>query len=211
MSSETTARDSKPVDIHGHRQSAFNIEQIVLGRWSPRAMSGEPITDDELMTLFEAARWAPSSGNSQPWRFIYAKRDTRHWNVLFELLRPKNQSWCASGAVLVVVASLMRDNEIGRELLTHSYDTGAAWENIAIQGAAMGLIVHGMQGFDYQRARSVLGIPEDVAVEAMFVVGRPGSHENLAEDLQKKERPSGRKPLAEIAFEGTFPPCRDRS
>src|SRR3989338_8820933 len=83
----------------------YPINPLLLNRWSPRAMSGESLTEDELMSLFEAARWAPSSYNNQPWRFIYAKRDTMHWERLFNLLGDFNKSWTLKAAVLVVVIS----------------------------------------------------------------------------------------------------------
>ena len=87
---------------------------------------------------------------------------------------------------------------------THSYDTGAAWQNVALQGCRMGLVVHGMAGFDYDRARDVVGAPEECAVEAMIAVGRPAPVETLTESLREREIPSGRKAVAEFAFPGVF-------
>ena len=90
-------------------------------------MSGEPIPQDELNRLFEAARWAPSSGNTQPWRILYAHRDTEHWPVFFDLLVERNKMWCRNAAVLLVFISRLTNEQTGRPLVTHSYDTGAAW------------------------------------------------------------------------------------
>jgi len=167
-------------------------------------MSGEGIADDELMALFEAARWAPSSYNNQPWRFIYAKRETVHWDRLFGLMVEFNQSWTFNAAVLIVVISKKTFDFNGEECRTHSFDTGAAWENLALEASARGLVAHGMQGFDYDRARIELNIPDDHQVEAMIAIGKPGQKEKLPEALQEKETPSDRRPLSEIIKEGAF-------
>ena len=166
-------------------------------------MSGEPISKEELMTLFEAARWAPSASNIQPWRFIYAMRDTPEFDTLFSLLIDFNKDWCKNASVLVVTIShnLTYKSTPAR---THSFDTGAAWENFALQASTMNLIAHGMEGFDYERAKIELGIPDDYSVEMMIAVGKHGNIEDLPEALQPREKPSDRKPLEEIVFEGKF-------
>lgn len=179
-------------------------DPLFPGRWSPRAMSGEPISDDELMILFEAARWAPSSMNNQPWRFVYARRDTPHWETLFGLLSEGNKSWCVNAAVLCVVVSKDTFDRSGKSSRTHSYSTGAAWMSLALQTTMRDLVVHGMQGFSYDRAREELGVPEGYTVEAMFAVGRPGDPADLPESKQGQEHPSGRKPITETVFEGRF-------
>jgi nitroreductase len=186
------------------RPVEHQVDRLFVDRWSPRAMSGEPIGHEELLTLCEAARWAPSSGNLQPWRILYAHRDTPEWPLFFDLLNPRNQTWCAAAAALVVFLSKTMNPESGRTIQTHSYDTGAAWQNFALQGTRSGLVVHGMQGFDYERARAVLDVPPEFAVEAMAAVGLPGSMDRLPEDLQARERPNSRRPLANTAFEGRF-------
>lgn len=186
------------------RKAQYPIADIILNRWSPRAMSGEPITDQELMTLFEAARWAPSSFNNQPWRFIYANRSSIHWDKLYNLLVPANQSWAKNAAVLVVIVSHNNFEYNNTPSRTHSFDTGSAWENLALQGHANGLVVHGMEGFDYERAKKELLVPDDYTVEAMCAIGKPGSLDVLPPELQKKEEPSDRKPISELIFEGAF-------
>ena len=117
-------------------------------------MSGEPISEPELLTLFEAAHWAPSSGNSQPWRFLYARRDTEHWPLFFDLLNENNKTWCHRAAALIVFISRTTHEQSGRVLVTHSYDTGSAWMSLAYQGWMQGLVVHGMAGFDYDARES---------------------------------------------------------
>lgn len=187
-----------------NRQTEFPIHPIFVNRWSPRAMSGEEITNDELMSLFEAARFAPSSYNNQPWRFIYAKRNTPQWTKLFNLMIEFNQSWTKNAAVLMVVVSKKNFDFNGKESITHSFDAGAAWENLALQATTMGLVSHGMQGFDYDKAKTELHIPDDYQVEAMIAIGKPGKKEDLPADLLEKEKPSERKKLGEIVFEGEF-------
>jgi nitroreductase len=180
------------------------VDPLFVDRWSPRAMSGEPISTDELFVLFEAARWAPSSGNLQPWRMLYAHRDTPDWPVFFGLLNEGNRTWCRNAAVLVVVASQQTNSRTGAPLKTHSYDTGAAWQSIALQGSRSGLVVHGMAGFDYDRARQDLHIPESWRVEAMIAMGRPGRVEDLSEALQARETPSQRHPVTSFVYQGVW-------
>jgi len=186
------------------RETKYPVDKIFLDRWSPRALSGEAISEEELMTLLEAARWAPSSYNNQPWRILYARRDTEHWPRFFDLLVGGNQAWAKNAAVLLVFVSKTTFDFNGETYPTHSFDTGAAWENLALQATMNGLVAHGMQGFDYERARTELNIPEGFRVEAMIAVGRPGRAEDLPEALRAREEPSPRKSLEEIAREGPF-------
>ena len=186
------------------RAADHPIDPLFIDRWSPRAMSGEPLAQDELLRLFEAARWAPSSGNSQPWRMLYAHRDTEHWPRFLGLLAEGNKAWCVHAAVLVVFVSQTLRAGTDRVLPTHSYDTGSAWMSLAYQGWISGYVVHGMAGFDYDRARSELGVPNDFHVNAMCAIGHPGPLENLPEPLRERETPSPRKKVEEFAFEGQW-------
>src|SRR4030095_8325996 len=186
------------------RKDDHPIANIVLDRCSPRAMTGEPIAQEDLMVLFEAARWAPSSYNYQPWRFLYAHRDGEYWQTFFDLMVEFNQNWARNAAVLVVFISRTHFDFNGEPAPTHSFDTGAAWENLALQGSLSGLVVHGMQGFDYERARTALHIPKGFQVEAMCAIGKPADSATLAEDLRAKEKPSDRRKLEETTCEGPF-------
>lgn len=188
------------------RKPNYPLQPIIQNRWSPRAMTGEEMSDEELMPLFEAARWAPSSYNGQPWRFLYAKRNTPHFERFFGLMVEFNQSWTKNASVLLVIISRKTFEHNGKPSVTHSYDTGAAWENLALEGTARGYVVHGMEGFDYEKARRELKIPDEYQVEAMAAIGKPAPKESLAPDLQKKEAPSPRRPLQEIIMEGMFKP-----
>ncbi|MEK6742234.1 MAG: nitroreductase family protein [Nitrospirota bacterium] len=194
------------IDIKGQdfRKPDHDISPMFVNRWSPRSMSGGEISREELMRMLEASRWAMSSMNNQPWRFLYAFRNTPHWDRFFGLLTPNNQGWCKNAAALIVVVSKKTFDHNGKPARTHSYDTGAAWYSFALQGVMMGLVVHGMQGFDYDRAALELGVTDEHQVEAMAAVGRPGNKEDLPRALQEREVPSQRKKVEEIAFEGGF-------
>jgi nitroreductase len=186
------------------RQSKYKINPLILHRWSPRSMTGEELDDDTIMSLFEAARWAPSSYNNQPWRFIYAKRNTSHRDKLFNLLAEPNKVWTKNAAVLVVVIARKNFEQNEKYSITHQFDAGAAWENLALEASSRGLVAHGMQGFDYEKARIDLEIPDNFDVMSMIAIGKKGPKENLPLELQNKEFPNNRKPLNEIVMEGLF-------
>ena len=199
------ADDIKLIRGSAVRKPDYSIEPVLLDRWSPRAMSGEEVSQEELMRLFEAARWAPSSFNAQQWRALYACRNTEHWQTFFDLLVDANKAWAKNAAVLVVFVSRKFFDHNNEPSMTHSYDCGAAWENFALQGFQQGLVVHGMEGFDYERARKELRIPDKFQVEAMAAVGKPGSKKALPEKLQAGESPNARRKVSQSAFEGHFP------
>lgn len=180
------------------------ITSLLAQRWSPRSMTGEPLPHDELLSLFEAARWAPSSYNNQPWVFLYAQRDTEHWDLFFNLLVEFNQSWTKNAAALVVVVSRKNFYHNEKPCPTHSFDTGAAWMSLAIEATSRGLVAHGMAGFDYEKARKDLEIPDDYQVEAMIAIGKQAPKEKLPPALQEKEAPAPRKSLKEFLRNGKF-------
>ena len=191
-------------EIAKTRKPGYEVNHLILNRWSPRSFSGETLSDSDLFALFEAARWAPSSFNNQPWRFIYAKRDSKYWDTIFNLLGDFNKQWCANASALVVIISKKTFDYNGKPSITHQFDSGAAWENLALQATSQGLVTHAMQGFDYERARKDLEIPEDYHVMALVAIGKKGAKEKLAPELQQREAPSDRKPLSEIVMEGKF-------
>ncbi len=186
------------------RVAQYPIEPMFLHRWSPRAMNGQPLSEDSLWRLFEAAHWAPSGGNSQSWRFVYAIAGEPEFAGLFDLLADGNKLWCdRAGALLVVLSQSVLEN--GRANPTHAFDAGAAWMSLALQGSAMGLVVHGMAGFDAERARVTLDVPDNLAVNIMIAVGHPGRVEDLPEKLRPREQPSLRRPVKELVVKGRFP------
>ena len=188
-----------------HRTADHPIEELFLRRWSPRAMTGEAVSEDDLNRLFEAARWAPSTYNEQEWRFLYATNGSEEWPLFFDLLTEGNQSWCSNAGVLIVGLSCKTFAKNGKPNPVHTLDCGLATENLLLQGAAMGLVCHGMAGFDRSKARAALAVPDDFDVEVMVAVGYPGRIEDLPENYQEMDRnPSGRKPLDEIRRRGKF-------
>jgi nitroreductase len=188
-----------------YRHPDHPVDPLFPGRWSPRSMDGSHVDRPTLMTLFEAARWSPSCNNAQPWRFIYAPRGSEAWPGFLDLLTPRNKLWCAQAGALVVIASRNDFEHNGKPNKTHSFDAGAAWMSLALQASLLGLIAHGMAGFDYGRAIEAVGLPDGYSVEAMCAIGRPAPAENLPEDLRGQEKPNGRKPVTETVFEGKFP------
>lgn len=187
-----------------HRTADHPIESLFIRRWSPRAMNGKPISEKQMLTLFEAARWAPSTYNEQEWRFLYARRDTPQWPLFFDLLMEANQAWCKNAALLVVIVAHKVFARNGKPNPVHIFDVGSAWENLALQATAMGLVSHGMAGFDFDKARTALRVPDDYAVAAMFAIGQPGDPDQLPEEMRKIEVPSGRRPVRESICEGEF-------
>jgi nitroreductase len=166
---------------------------------------GESLGDDELFSLFEAARLAPSSFNCQLWRFIIARRQNpEEFERFFSLLTPGNQVWTKNVSTLIVGASRTRFEHNDKPSITHSFDAGAAWENLALEATRRELVAHAMQGFDYERAKTELSIPTDFDVNAMIAIGRRAPAENLPDKYRAMERPSPRRPLNEIVFEGAF-------
>lgn len=188
-----------------NRESTYPILPLLLSRVSSRAFSEERLTEDELMALFEAARWAPSSYNNQPWRFVYARRGEKEWDTLFNVLIDFNKSWTNKADTLVAVISRNNFEHNNKPARTAHLDTGAAWMSLAIEAHSRNIIAHGMEGFDADALKKNLQIPDSFTVEAMIAIGKQGNKEDLSEELKKREIPSIRKPLTDIIAKGTFP------
>jgi nitroreductase len=190
------------------RNADHPIDKLFLERWSPRAFTGEEISEGTLRTLFEAARWAPSAFNAQPWRFLYARRDNAHWDKFLNLLIPFNQSWAKTASALVFIISEETTAVPGKEgrvpSHSHSFDAGAAWAQLSLQATLLGWHTHGMTGIEFDRVYTELKIPAGFRVEAAVAIGKQGPKTLLPEALQEREVPSGRKPVTEIALEGGF-------
>jgi nitroreductase len=189
-------------EIAEYRDPAHEVDPSFVNRWSPRAMTGDSLDQDDLLPLFEAARWAPSSYNNQHWRFVYATPADGEWDEFVDLLSEANREWATDAAALVVILSKTTFDHNGEPAPTHSFDTGAAHENLALEGARRGLVIHGMQGFDYDAARDLFNLTEKYAVEAMTAIGVQ-DESAMGED---GEHPNQRKELDEIVFAGDFTP-----
>jgi nitroreductase len=191
------------------RTADHPIEAIFLERWSPRAFTGEPIPDADLKTIFEAARWAPSSFNAQPWRFLYAKRDAPAFPRFLGLLVQGNQIWAKNAAVLAILVSEKALHPPGKSESapshTHSLDAGAAWAYLALEASILGYAAHGMIGFDVPRTAAELNVPDDFRVEMAFALGRIADKSILPEALAEREQPNSRNPQTDFVFEGAFP------
>ena len=188
------------------RTADHDIDPIFLNRWSPRAFTGEAMPRDLLMSLFEAARWAPSAFNGQPRRFVYAHRGTPEGEPLFGALMEYNQAWVANASVLAFCLSDRFRRKPGAEPAenrSHSFDAGAAWACLALQAHHIGWAAHGMGGFHVDKAHAATGAPEsDYRVEAAIAIGRPTDASVLPESFRAREVPSGREPLERFVFEG---------
>ena len=190
------------------RAAAHPIKPFFVARWSPRAFDRSRIGDDELLTLFEAARWAPSSFNHQPWRFVYAHREGPDWERFVGLLLPFNAGWARQASALVFILSdtliQLPGSDAPRPSHSHSFDAGASWAYLALQASLDGFVTHGMTGVDFDRARVELAVPDQFRIEAVIAIGRIGDKAQLPPPLQGREAPSPRRPLSELVSEGRF-------
>lgn len=182
------------------------IHDLIAHRWSPRAFSDRPIEPVQLRSLFEAARWAPSSYNEQPWSFLIATHDDPdQYKKLLSCYGEYNQGWVPP-AYLIGIAVAKRKFDRGHKPNRHHlHDVGMALQNLAIQATAMGLASHFMAGFDVDKTRRTFNVPEDYEPATAFVVGHPGDPATLPDDLRKQETgPRTRKPITTFVFTGRF-------
>jgi nitroreductase len=190
--------------IHNPRTPETEVDSVFVDRWSPRVFLSDPIPEHQLRALFEAARWAPSSNNEQPWLFLYA-RTPEDRERFAGVLNSRNREWASHAPVLMFVLARRNFAASGKPNRTAPFDTGAAWMSLALQARRLGLHAHGMAGFDVEQAYEVLGVPRDeYEIIAAIAVGRRGDPARLAERDAARELPNTRKPLAEVAREGGF-------
>ena len=188
-----------------NRQTDTALNPMFLNRWSPRAFDGSTMSADDLRTILDAGRWAPSSFNYQPWRFLYATRDdAANWSRFLDLLIPFNAIWAKEASVLLFILSETTMGSPDKPSHSHSFDAGAAWSAIALQSHLLGYHAHGMVGIDMDKTKAELGVPDGFRIEAAVAIGRMGDPATLPEKLQEREVPSPRKPLNEIAYPGNF-------
>lgn len=184
----------------------YPVHELIRDRWSPRAFSEKPVRPDVLRSLFEAARWAPSSNNEQPWAFLVATKDDHeaHARMLSTLVE-FNQGWAKHAPVLAIAVSELAFAANGNPNRNAFYDTGAAVANLSAEATARGLLVHQMGGFDPHKVIELFQIPKGWEPIAAFVVGYPGDPESLPESLRQRElAPRSRKPLADFVMSGNW-------
>jgi len=202
-----TTLDIVDEEIQAMRKADHDIPALFLNRWSPRAFSEEPVDDSTLFRILEAARWAPSSVNEQPWRFIVARTPEDRARFL-DFLMPGNQEWNRTVPVIIVITGKKTYANTGfydgNPNPTYQFDCGTAWGFLALAAHQFGLITHGMSGFDPQKARETLEIPDDYDPIAVIALGYRGDKSALSEKLQEREVPSTRRPLEELVMEGKF-------
>lgn len=178
-----------------------------VARWSPRSFTDRTMTEDEVMTLLEAARWAPSASNHQPWRFVWALRGEAGFAAIRDTLTGNNPLWAGKAAALIVMVS--KDKVANRDGVevpnrTAGFDSGAAWMSLALQAQEQGLVAHAMGGFDADRLAPAIHLPDSHTLHCVVAVGKQGPAEALPDALRDREKASGRKPLSETALRGGF-------
>jgi nitroreductase len=190
----------KPAD------NVYPIHDLLRGRWSPRAFSERPVEPEKLRSLFEAARWAPSSNNEQPWSFVVATKDNEPgYRRLFDCLKEGNKKWAFRAPVLALSVAHLTFEDDGTPNRHAFHDTGMAVFSLVIQATALGLIVHQMAGYDVEKARNDLKIPAGHDPVAMIAIGYPGDPDQLAEPYWTREfKPRERYPIDRFVFSGEW-------
>jgi nitroreductase len=184
-----------------HAPDGAGVEHLIRRRWSPRAFADKEVSADDLKKLFEAARWAASSFNEQPWRFLVGRRGDETYKKIFGALVEFNQSWAKSAPVLVLSVAKKTFSASGQPNRYGLHDTGAATTLLSLQATANGLHTHSMAGFDAEQARASFAIPSDYDIGAVTALGYFGDPESLPDQMQKTEvAPRQRKPLEEFVF-----------
>jgi nitroreductase len=185
-------------------ETSVPVHPLIAARWSPRALDPDgKVTDEQLRAVLEAARWAPSNGNTQPARFLVGRRGDDTFERIFDLLSKRNQGWAHPAAVLLL-ACAVTVNEKGSVPMP-VYGVGLAAENLVLQAVAEGLVAHQMGGFNREGAKLVFSLPADVEPQVVIALGTLGSPDLLDEERRAKElAPRRRKPLSEIAFTGEW-------
>ena len=190
----------KPADV------AHPIHALLQRRWSPRAFADRMVEPEQLQSLFEAARWAPSSNNEQPWHFIVGtKADPPAHDRLVACLKEGNRKWAFRAPVLILSVARMNFEDEGTPNRHAWHDTGMAALSLCLQATALGMVAHQMAGFEIEKARTDLGIPAGYEPVAMIAVGYSGDPATLPDYLRERElKPRERKPVTEFVSDGTW-------
>ena len=182
------------------------IHELIRTRWSPRAFADKSVAPDVLRSVFEAARWAPSSNNEQPWAYLVAtKEDADNFAKMLGTLVEFNQNWAKHAPVLALSVAHLKSSRDGKPNHVAQHDVGSASAQLTFEANSRGLFVHQMAGFDGNKARQVFGIPEDWQPVAAMAIGYPGEPGSLPQPLRDRELgPRTRKPLSELAMTGKW-------
>jgi nitroreductase len=177
----------------------------ILHRWSPRSFSDKDVSAKDLKAIFEAARWAASSSNEQPWRFLVGRRGSETYKKIFDTLVPGNQVWAKAAPVLAMgwtKTRLSRDGSPPNRVAM--FDLGQASAYLVLEAASLGLAAHQMGGFDGEAARKAFAVPEEYAFGSVIAIGHQGEPSSLENENHQKQElsPRTRKPLSEIVFDG---------
>jgi len=192
---------TKDVENLKHAPAIPGVIEEILRRWSPRAFSDKPVAAEDLKKIFEAAHWAASSYNEQPWRFVVGRKGDEAYKKIFDSLAEFNQKWAKSAPVLILSAGKKTFSHNGSPNYYGLHDTGAATAYLTLQTSALGMHAHSMGGFDKEKARAAFGIPEDYAIGAVTALGYFGDPDALPDHFKQQEMsPRSRKPLREIVF-----------
>lgn len=184
----------------------FPVNELIQNRWSPRAFGDKPVSQEVLRSLFEAARWAPSSSNEQPWAYIVAtKDDAENFEKSLGALVEFNANWARKAPVLVIAVAQLAFAKNNAPNRNAQYDVGAASLQLSIEATARGLVVHQMAGFDPETAREAYNIPQGWEPIAAMAIGYPGDASSLPEPLQSREKaPRSRKRIREFVMSGQW-------
>jgi nitroreductase len=192
--------------MHKRAPTDFPIHDFIAERWSPRAFSDKPVAPDVLQSLFEAARWAPSSSNEQPWAYMAAtKDDAENFAKLVSALVPSNVTWAQHAPVLALAVAELAFAKSGTPNRNAQYDVGAASAWLTVEATSRGLFVHQMGGYDHDKARQVFQIPAGWEPIAAMAIGYPGDPDSLPQPLRDREvAPRTRKPISQFVMSGSW-------
>jgi nitroreductase len=201
-------QDLQDLETLKHAPAETGVEDLLLKRWSPRSFANKPVPSEDLTKIFTAASWAASSYNEQPWRFFIGKKGDATYSKLFDALVDRNQGWATTAPILILSVGKKTFTQSGEPNGYALHDTGAASANLALQATALGLHTHGMGGFDKDKIRASLEIPEAFEIGAVWALGYLGSPEALPEPMKSMETaPRKRNPLSDFVFEAWEKPA----
>ncbi len=202
MDENTNSNEWDKKEIVANRANTDHpVSEIIAKRWSARAFSTRPVEFSKLLSILEAARWAPSSRNEQPWRYIVFTSDNPEMLKKAQSVLKEINDYSKRAPILICAITKKTYSENGNPNRLHFHDLGAANENMFLEAFNQGLIMHEMGGFDVQKARDIFNVPEDYEVGIMIAIGYQDTYHVLPERLRQKAfTPRVRKPLSEIVF-----------